>query len=132
MIKVTDRELLNIAEDAAEMSYVPYSKFPVGAALECGDGTIYTGCAIENAAMSLMVCAEQAAAVKAVTDGQREFIRLAVYAKSESYYMPCGCCRQFLMEFDENLEFLCAKSGGRYVSYKLSELLSRAFRGIEK
>lgn len=126
---MTDRELLNIARDAARSAYVPYSHFPVGAALECADGSVFTGCNVENAALGCTLCAERTAIVKAVSEGRREFLRIAIFGEGESYCMPCGTCRQVLSEFDPDgdMEILCTRSGGRYVSYRLSQLLPRPF-----
>lgn len=125
---MTDRELLNLAEKAAQNAYVPYSHFPVGAALECADGTVFTGCNVENAAYGSTICAERTALCKAVSEGHTRFARIAVYGESDTYCMPCGSCRQMLVEFSPEMEVLCAKTGGRYVSYKLNELLPHAFR----
>ena len=124
---MTDRELMDIAEKAAKNSYSPYSRFPVGAALECSDGTVYTGCNVENAALGSTICAERTAAVKAVSEGHTDFMRIAIWGESRDYCMPCGACRQFLAEFSTDMEVLCAKPGGRYVSYKLRELLPHTF-----
>ena len=124
---MTDKELLKIAAEASEKAYVPYSQFAVGAALECKGGKVFTGCNIENAALGSTICAERTACVKAVSEGYTQFTRIAVFAKSEDYCMPCGACRQFLAEFSPDMEVLCAKAGDRYVSYKLSELLPHTF-----
>ena len=124
---MTDRELMDIAEKAAKNSYSPYSRFPVGAALECRDGTVYTGCNVENAALRSTICAERTAAVKAVSEGHTDFSRIAIWGEGRDYCMPCGACRQFLAEFSIDMEVLCAKAGGRYVSYKLRELLPHTF-----
>ena len=124
---MTDRELMDIAEKAAKNSYSPYSRFPVGAALECRDGTDYTGCNVENAALGSTICAERTAAVKAVSEGHTDFSRIAIWGEGRDYCMPCGACRQFLAEFSIDMEVLCAKAGGRYVSYKLRELLPHTF-----
>ena len=126
---MTDRELVELAFAMLERSYVPYSHFPVGAALLCRDGTVFTGCNVENAALGDTICAERTACVKAISEGYREFRRIAIYADSENWCTPCGSCRQFLSEFakDGDIEVLCAKAGGRYVSYKLSELMPHTF-----
>ena len=124
---MNDRELLNLAREAAAKAYVPYSKFPVGAAIECADGTVYTGCNVENAALGSTICAERTAMVKAVSEGHRQFRRIAVYGEGENYCMPCGACRQFMVEFSPDMEVLCSKAGGRYVSYKLRDLLPHMF-----
>ena len=99
----------------------------VGAAIECTDGTVFTGCNVENAALGSTICAERTACCKAVSEGHRDFRRIAIYADSENWCTPCGACRQFLAEFSPEMEVLCAKAGDRYVSYKLSELLPYTF-----
>jgi len=126
---MTDRELLNVAKEASEKAYAPYSRFCVGAALECADGKIFTGCNVENAALGATICAERVAITKAVSEGEREFSRIAIYAEGKDYCMPCGACRQVMLEFsgDGDLEVLCARASGGYVSYRLSELLPHAF-----
>lgn len=124
---MTDRELLNVAKEASEKAYAPYSRFFVGAALECGNGRIFTGCNVENAALGATICAERVAICKAVSEGERDFVRIAIYGEGEDYCMPCGTCRQVLMEFAPGIEVLCARASGGYVSYRLSELLPRAF-----
>ncbi|HNX99992.1 MAG TPA: cytidine deaminase [Oscillospiraceae bacterium] len=124
---MTDRELMSRAKDAAGYSYSPYSRFAVGAALECDDGHVYTGCNVENAALGSTICAERTACCKAVSEGHRKFTRIAIYGEGENYCMPCGSCRQFLAEFSPDMEVLCAKAGDRYVSYKLSQLLPYTF-----
>lgn len=82
---MTDRQLINLAEQASRNAYVPYSHFAVGAALECRDGTVFTGCNIENAALGSTICAERTAACKAVSEGRRDFVRIAVYGDGEHY-----------------------------------------------
>ena len=124
---MNDRELLRIAKEASLNAYVPYSGFPVGAALECEDGTIYTGCNVENAAYGDTICAERTAVVKAVSEGQRKFVRIAIYGEGKGYCMPCGSCRQVLSEFSPEMEVLCAKAGGSYVSYPLTRLMPYTF-----
>ena len=125
---MNDRELLNLAYEVSKNAYAPYSKFPVGAALECADGKVYTGCNVENASMGATICAERTAITKAVSEGQLSFVRLAIYADSEDYCVPCGVCRQFISEFSDDIEILCARSGGRYVSYKIGQLLAHPFK----
>ncbi|MCD7903654.1 MAG: cytidine deaminase [Oscillospiraceae bacterium] len=124
---MTDRELLTLAQQASVQAYAPYSGFPVGAALECKDGTVYTGCNVENAAYGDCICAERTAVVKAVSEGHRDFRRIAVYGSGKNYCMPCGACRQVLAEFAPEIEVLAAKAGGTYVSYPLSRLLPHTF-----
>ena len=126
---MTDRDLLNLAREAAQNAYVPYSHFPVGAALECADGSVFTGCNVENAALGSTICAERTAIVKAVSEGRRKFVRVAIYGEGENYCMPCGSCLQVLNEFDNKgeMEVLCTRSGGRYVSYRLSQPIPHPF-----
>ncbi len=118
---------MGMAREASYNAYVPYSRFAVGAAIECSDGSVYTGCNVENAALGSTICAERTACVKAVSEGKRSFKRIAIYADSENWCTPCGSCRQFLAEFSPEMEVLCAKAGSRYVSYKLSDLMPHIF-----
>ena len=125
---MTDQELVRLALDMRKYSYVPYSRFPVGAALLCADGRVFTGCNVENAAYGSTLCAERTALVKAVSEGCRTgWTALAIAGSGEDFCWPCGACRQFLAEFSIDMEVLCAKAGGRYVSYKLRELLPHTF-----
>ena len=126
---MTDRELINMAFTALKQAYSPYSGFTVGAALECEDGSVFLGCNIENAAYGETVCAERVAVYKAISEGRRKFRRIAVAANSSSYCMPCGSCRQVLSEFSPEMEILSSREDGRYVSYRLSELLPKRFEG---
>ncbi len=126
---MNDRELLRLAQDASTRAYAPYSGFTVGAALECEDGTVFTGGNVENAAYGECICAERSAVVKAVSEGHLRFRRIAVYGPGKNYCMPCGACRQVLSEFaSEDMEVLAAKAGGSYVSYPLSKLLAYSFK----
>lgn len=124
---MTDRELINRAKSAMRNAYAPYSRFAVGAALECDDGSVVTGCNVENAALGCSICAERTAVVKAISAGYRKFRRIAIYSESLDYCVPCGTCRQVMHEFSPTMEILCAKADGRYVSYRLSDLLPVAF-----
>lgn len=129
---MTDRELINAAFKASENAWAPYSGFKVGAALLCSDGTVYTGCNIENASFGATICAERVALSKAISDGRRKgFVMLAVAADSETYCMPCGMCRQFISEFSSDIEILSARGDGRYTSYRLSQLLPHPFEAYE-
>ena len=125
---MTERELVERAFSMLERSYVPYSHFPVGAALECADGTVFTGCNVENAAYGSTICAERTAAVKAVSEGHRDdFVRIAIVGNSTDYCWPCGACRQFLFEFAPDLECLIARGDHEYVRLPLKELLAHGF-----
>ena len=125
---MTDRELADLAYSMLERSYVPYSKFPVGAALLCADGSVFTGCNVENAAYGSTICAERTALVKAVSEGHRDnFVKLAVVGNSSEPCWPCGACRQMLYEFAPGLELLVGREDRTFVSLKLSELLPHGF-----
>ena len=126
---MTPEKLMELAKEAMTHAYAPYSGYQVGAALLCRDGSVYLGCNLENAAFSPTVCAERTAFVKAISEGRREFVRIAIYGEGENYCMPCGACRQFMVEFagDTDMEVLCTRSGGRYVSYRLSQLMPHPF-----
>ena len=124
---MTDRKLIGMASDVMANSYSPYSRFKVGAAIECSDGSVFTGCNIENAAFGSTMCAEAAAVASAVSAGKREFKRIAITSEGSAYCFPCGSCRQLLSEFSQDIEVLCARADGRYVSYSLPSLLPMVF-----
>ena len=125
---MTDRELLTLAREASKNAYVPYSKFHVGAAIQCADGRVYTGCNVENAALGSTICAERTAAVKAVSEGNRAFKRIAVTSPdAKEYCYPCGACRQFLVEFNPDMEVLVGRGDDQYVCFRLRELLPGVF-----
>ena len=125
---MNDRELLTLAKQASENAYAPYSRFQVGAALECLDGRVFTGCNVENSALGSTMCAERVAIYKAISEGETNFYRIAIYGESEDYCMPCGACRQVMSEFSQDMEVLCARASGGYVSYKLRELMPHPFK----
>ncbi len=123
-------ELLKCAHEARKNAYTPYSHFAVGAAIMCSDGSIYSGCNIENAAYSPTCCAERVAIFKAVSEGKREFFAIAVVgadegeAANEPCY-PCGVCRQVMAEFASADATLVLADGS---AQKLSELLPHTFK----
>ena len=127
MTELTDRELAEIAYSMQERAYVPYSHYPVGAAILCKDGTVFTGCNVENAAYGSSICAERTALVKAVSEGRRQFAALAVAGRGGDYCWPCGACRQMLYEFAPDLTVLVARGDGAYVKTTLRELLPHGF-----
>ena len=125
---MTDQALVELAFTMLEKSYVPYSRFPVGAALEGTDGTVYTGCNVENAAYGSTLCAERTALVKAVSEGHRDdLVRLAVVGNSTEPCWPCGACRQMLYEFAPDLTLLVAGQDHSFVKLTLRELLPHGF-----
>jgi cytidine deaminase len=120
----TDTELIERARDAAESAYVPYSDYPVGAALRTVDGSIFTGCNVENANYSNSLHAEEVALGDAVRAGHREFDRLAVSARARDGVTPCGMCRQSLAEFcSGDFSVLCDEGDGAISEYTLGDLL---------
>jgi len=121
-----DREaLIAKAIEARERAYAPYSNYRVGAALLGKSGRIYTGCNVENAVYPLATCAERAAVVKAVSEGEREFVALAVV--TENAGPPCGSCRQVLHEFGEAIVVLIADAEGAYRETTVADLLPDSF-----
>ncbi len=118
--------LLEQARAAAERAYSPYSSFRVGAALLCQDGSVVTGCNVENASYSLSVCAERNALFSAVNQGKRDFLAIAIYVDDDEIFPPCGACRQVLAEFNPRLQILYANRLGSVLS-DLETLLPQAF-----
>lgn len=126
---MTEKELCQKAIHMMDTAYCPYSRFPVGAALECSDGSVFTGCNIENAAYGAGICAERTAMSKAISEGHRDFVRIAVAGKSDDYCVPCGICRQFIMEFAPDMEIICLNGQGESKKFSLRELLPCGFDG---
>ena len=117
--------LLAAASAAREAAYVPYSHFPVGAALLAPDGQVFVGCNVENASFGLTICAERNAVAGAVAHGMRQFLAVAVVTGNG--VTPCGACRQVLAEFNPDMTVIVADTAGRQRIYTLSELLPAAF-----
>ena len=124
---MTEKQLCELAVAMLERAYVPYSHFPVGAALLCKDGTVFTGCNVENAAYGATVCAERTAIFKAVSEGHREFDTLVIAGRSDGYCVPCGTCRQVMMEFAPELTVICLNRRGESRKFALRELLPYGF-----
>lgn len=129
-----DERLVELAFEAREHAYAPYSHWTVGAALLCKDGTVYQGCNIENAAYGPSNCAERTAFFKAVYDGQRTFDAIAIVGGPEGqsapeYCAPCGVCRQVMQEFCERGSFriVLGRSDGQRKVYLLKELFPEGF-----
>ena len=131
--KAKAEELLALAREARSRAYVPYSDFSVGAAILCADGSIYLGCNVENASFTPTVCAERVAVFKAVSEGKRDFLAVAVAGgnKGESgrpYCMPCGVCRQVLSEFCNGELCVIVEDGqGAPALYTLDQLYPHGF-----
>ncbi len=131
---MTNDELMHEAEQAREMAYAPYSGFTVGAALLTKDGTVYRGCNIENAAFGPSNCAERTAFFKAVSEGKRDFVKIAITGGKQGTSAtdtcsPCGVCRQVMMEFCDPQEFviLLRDGQGGVMEKTLSQLLPLGF-----
>lgn len=128
-------KLVKIAYEAQKLSYSPYSGFQVGAALLAADGKVYTGCNIENAAFSPTNCAERTAFFKAVSEGEKEFLAIAVVGNKKEapkeeweFCTPCGVCRQVMLEFVNPDEFLIYSGKGEDIrTFTLKELLPESF-----
>ena len=130
---MTNEELIQIAKQASQNAYAPYSKFQVGAALVTKQGRIYTGCNIENASYTPTNCAERTAFFKAVSEGVREFRAICIVGgkdgKLTEYTAPCGVCRQVMMEFcnPKTFQIILAVDKERYEIYTLEELMPLGF-----
>jgi cytidine deaminase len=118
---------MRAAEHARRLAHAPYSKFPVGAALLTRSGRVITGCNVENASYGLGICAERAAVFRAVAEGERDFVAIAVTGKAGVAAQPCGACRQVLHEFAPDLIMYFRGARGRLMRRSLSQLLPDAF-----
>ena len=118
---------LEAALRAREHAHAPYSHFRVGAALEDLNGHFHSGCNIENATYGLTLCAERVAVFKAISEGVRQFRRIAIAADTERLTPPCGACRQILWEFCGDLEIVLLNPRGKSETLQLNELFPRAF-----
>ncbi len=120
-------KLVKSAKDVRERAYAPFSNFKVGAAIRTKSGKIYTVCNVESASYGLTVCAERVAIWKAVSEGETEFISIAVVADTEQLTPPCGVCRQIIWEFCGDVPVTFANLKGKTETLQMSELLPRAF-----
>lgn len=122
------KELVKTAIKARELAYVPYSNFKVGAAIEMEDGSIYTGCNIENASYGATNCAERTAIFKAISEGHRIIKKIAVVGDMSAYTSPCGICRQVIAEFaDKDIKIILVKNEEEFQVKTLEEILPGAF-----
>jgi cytidine deaminase len=123
----THDQLIEIATAARLKSVAPFSNFLVGAALQSGDGKVFTGSNIESASYGLTVCAERVAIWKALSEGERDFTDLVIVADTEQLTPPCGTCRQIIWEFCKNAKITLANLRGNKQEVTISDLLPRAF-----
>ncbi|MBQ4559675.1 MAG: cytidine deaminase [Tyzzerella sp.] len=125
-------QLASLAKDAMEKAYSPYSNYKVGAALLCKDGSVYTGCNVENASFSATNCAERTAFFKAVSEGKREFAAIAICGGKggniEGSFPPCGVCRQVMREFCKDDFEIHLLTKEVIETYTLSQLLPVSFQ----
>jgi len=132
---MTPEKLIELAKEAMTHAYIPYSGYKVGAALLCADGTVYQGCNIENASFTPTVCAERTAFFKAITDGRRDFVSIAVCGGKGGVltgaFPPCGVCRQVMREFcgDDFTVYLVNPEG--FETLTLAQLLPHSFSAAE-
>ncbi len=129
---MTDRALLNFALEARRNAYTPYSGFRVGAALLGKSGKVFTGCNIENAAFSPTLCAERVALAKAVSEGERSFVAIAVAGgreeRAEPFVPPCGVCLQTMIEFcAPDRLYVILGDARREQRFLLQDLLPKGF-----
>jgi len=126
--KMDIKELVKLAIEAREKAYVPYSKFKVGAAIEMEDGSVFTGCNIENASYGATNCAERTAIFKAVSEGHTIMKKIAIVGDMSTYTAPCGICRQVIAEFAaKDIEIVLIKNQDEYLVKTLEEILPGAF-----
>jgi cytidine deaminase len=125
--KDKEAELYQAAKRVSDFAYCPYSNFSVGAAVLTADGKIFAAPNIENASYSVTICAERNAAAQAVALGNRSIVALALYTRTPTPSTPCGACRQFLSEFNPEMEILCIADGEEVLRFILKELLPKAF-----
>ena len=125
---MNDKELISIAGEVQQNAYAVYSLFKVGAALLAADGQVYTGVNVENSSYGLTICAERSAVSNAVTCGNRNFDKLAIYSSCSPPAMPCGACRQVLFEFAPNLQIICANDSNEIKRFILNQLLPDGFK----
>lgn len=130
---MTDKELVLKAIESMKNSYSPYSNFKVGAALLTENGKVYTGCNIENVAFGPSICAERVAFFKAISEGEKNFSKIAVVGGKDgiisSATPPCGVCRQVMREFcNDDFEILIVRENGNYDKVLLKDLLPNSFK----
>ncbi len=122
-----DDPLYQAAIVAREKALALYSEFQVGAALQCEDGALFTGCNIESSSYGLTICAERTALFKALSEGERQFTCMTIVADTEELTAPCGACRQVLWDFAPHIRITIANLKGKQISFRLQDLLPHPF-----
>lgn len=121
-----NKKLINTAKNSAKNAYAPYSNYKVGAALQTKNGKIFTGSNVENASYGLTMCAERTAIFKAVSEGEKEFEKMVIFAHSPKMPYPCGACRQVISEFSKDMRIIVANDDDIFET-NIAELLPRQF-----
>lgn len=124
---MTNEQLIEKAYKAMEMAYVPYSKFQVGAAILTADGKVITGCNVENASFGATNCAERTAIFKAISEGHRDFVKIAVVSNSRKRTYPCGICRQVISEFTMDASMVFHGDDEGIIEVPMTEILPYKF-----
>lgn len=121
--------LMNRAKEASQMSYSPFSRFAVGAAVLAKSGTVYSGCNVENSSFGMTICAERCAIFKAISEGEKEILAVAIYSPNADDCNPCGACRQVMYEFqgDEEIDVI-TENMGELIVRKLGVYLPFGFK----
>lgn len=131
-LSINDKKLISEAAKVRKNAYAPYSKFSVGAALLAKSGKFYTGANLENSSFGQTVCAERLALYKAVSEGEKKFLKIAIVAPGTEPVTPCGICRQALFEFTPDLKVICSNLKGKVKRYTLKQLLPHPFKYEKK
>lgn len=121
------QNLANLSKEASLNAYMPYSNFPVGAAILTASGKIYSGCNVENASYGLTNCAERTAIFSAIADGEKEITMVVVYTPTPNPSSPCGACRQVISEFGKNSKIISTCDSNTILEFTADELLPGAF-----
>ncbi|MEQ9764052.1 cytidine deaminase [Streptococcus jiangjianxini] len=125
-------DLITLAKEASQNAYVPYSHFPIGAAVLTKTGQVFQGCNIENISFGLCNCGERTAIFKAVSEGYRELETIAVYGATKEPVSPCGACRQVMVEFFEpTSKVILISQNGKTVEMTVEELLPYSFTDLD-
>ncbi len=123
------QKLIDQAKEARLKAYVPYSNFAVGSALMTENGTIFSGCNIENVSLGITICAERVTIYKAISNGFKSFKAIAIVGDTEEPCSPCGACRQVMIEFSPNMEVIMTNLQNMIEIVKAKDLLPFAFKG---
>ena len=124
----TRQAMFEAAKAAKEQAYVPYSNFRVGAAILLSDGSIESGCNVENASYGAAICAERTALTKITSNGRRDITAILVTGDTDDVITPCGICRQFIFEFGDGIPVICTDKNGNEMELTINELLPHGFR----